>query len=379
MPALYKSLIKIIMLTLAYVFIIATGKICAAPIVYSNNYCLMAGSTGQVILSKNLDEVRPIASTTKMMTAILVIEYADLEEIAVVSSNADRTPEYTIGLRTGQEISVFELLKVSLIKSSNDAAVVLAEHIAGDESFFAHLMSKKAFLIGAVNTHFKNASGLPADDHYSTAYDLCQIGRYLLKNSILSELVATQKTEFNHPGYRRPLTISNTNGLLIEYKGADGIKTGTTNASGKCLVAAATRNKQQFIAVVLKSGDRKGDCKRLLDYAFNQSVLVKYIDKNEPFKELKIYNGESPYASIFPATDLFLVQGKESPDIQKKVNCNYLLEAPVARGQKVGSVEIYADGKLINIIDLVCGHNINRENILITPIKNLLSEKRITG
>jgi len=181
----------------------------ALPNINSSYYCLVDGKSGQVIISQNADVMRPVASTTKMMTAILVVEYTNPDEIAVVSQHADRTPEYSIGLRTGQQILVSELLKVALIRSANDASVVLAEHIAGDEQFFAHLMSKKAFAIGAVNTHFRNASGLPAADHYSTAYDLAQIGRYLLNNDYLRSIVATRQTTFKHPGYQQPMIIQN--------------------------------------------------------------------------------------------------------------------------------------------------------------------------
>jgi len=375
MLSLNRQLLKIIVLAVIYITI-STSPVYAIPYVSSNYYCLMDGPSGQVILSKNSNEMRPVASTTKMMTAILAIEYAELTETAVVSSNADNTPEFTIGLRAGQEISVSELLKVSLVRSSNDAAVVLAEYVAGDESLFSYLMSKKAFLIGATNTHFKNASGLPASGHYSTAYDLCQIGRYLLTNNYLGKLVATKQIEFKHPGYQKPLTIKNTNGLLNDYKGADGIKTGTTNAAGKCLVASATRNGQQFIAVTLKSADRKGDCARLLDYGFNDSFLNKIVDSSIPFKEIKLKNGKLPYVKIFPKEDLLLWQSTKSPDIEKKVNFNYVLEAPVIKGQKVGFIEIYADGKLVKSIDLICGQTIDREPCLLKRlIKNFCLKK----
>lgn len=370
----FRSIFKVFFLALVYVAVLSC-QATAAPYISSQNYCLMDGHTGQVIKSNSLDELRPVASTTKMMTAILTVEYADLDEIAVVSENASKTPEYNIGLQEGQEISINELLKISLLRSANDAAVVLAEHIAGDEGFFAHLMSKKAFVIGAVNTNFINASGLPADGHYSTAYDLCQLGRYLLGNATLKELVATKQTEFQHPGYQKSMVISNTNNLLYRYEGADGIKTGTTNAAGKCLVASATRNGRQYIATVLKSGDRTGDCGRLLNYAFDDTFFTKYIDKETSFKELKILNGESPYVEIFPQEDLFLIQSKEGPDIQKEVFCNYMVEAPVSRGQKIGSLRVYACGKLVNTIDLISGQNIAKEYSLIAPAKRFLLEK----
>jgi D-alanyl-D-alanine carboxypeptidase (penicillin-binding protein 5/6) len=241
---------------------------------------------------------------------------------------------------------------------------VLAEHVAGEEALFAHLMSKKAFLLGCFNTHFVNASGLPADGHYSTAYDLALIGRYLLASDYISELVATKQAEFKHPAYRQSITITNTNGLLGSYPGADGIKTGTTNAAGKCLVASASRIDRQLIAVVLKSSDRIGDCTRLLDYGFQASSLKKIVDSKLPFKRLKLINGEDLYIDIYPEEDVFLWEGEGSPDVQKKVKLNYQPEAPVQKGQKIGCLGVYADGKLLENVPLVCKKSVRKTNLV---------------
>lgn len=333
----------------------------ALPYLSSACYCLVDVDSGQIILSRSAHEMRPIASTTKMMTAILAMEYASPEEIAVVSSHAQRTPEYAIGLRTGQELAVAELLKVALIRSANDAAVVLAEHVAGEEHFFAHLMSKKAFTIGAVNTHFSNASGLPSANHYSTAYDLTRIGSYLLRDEYLRSLVATRQAQFKHPGYRQAMTIYNTNTLLDSYPGADGIKTGTTNAAGKCLVASATRNQRQLIAVALKSGDRRNDCASLLNYGFQSSRLVKVVDKNMPFKQLQVGNGKSPYVELYPAEDIYVWVAAFSPDIEKRVKVNYAVKPPLNVGQKLGRLSVYADNQLVQSTDLVCRQQVEPE------------------
>jgi D-alanyl-D-alanine carboxypeptidase (penicillin-binding protein 5/6) len=326
----------------------------ASPHVNSAYYCLVDGTSGQIILSRQADVARPVASTTKMMTAILAVEYASPDEVAVVSNHAASTPQYSVGLRAGQEISISELLKVALIRSANDSSVVLAEHIAGEEHFFAHLMSKKALTIGAVNTHFRNASGLPAADHYSTAYDLAQIGRYLLANKYLADIVATRQTTFMHPGYRQPITISNTNTLLDSYPGANGIKTGTTNAAGKCLVSSATRNGRQLIAVTLNSGNRRNDCASLLEYGFNSNQLTRIVDKNLVFKEIRVINGKHPMVELYPAEDIYIWKTLSSPDIQKTVKVNYVVKAPIQAGQKLGSLSVYADERLVQTTDLLC-------------------------
>lgn len=352
----------------------------ALPYISSSYYCLVDGKSGQVITSRQADVMRPVASTTKMMTAILTVEYTSPDEIAVVSQHAGRTPQYSIGLRAGQKVLVSELLKVALIRSANDASVVLAEHVAGDEQFFAHLMSKKAFSIGAINTHFHNASGLPATDHYSTAYDLAQIGRYLLNNDYLRSIVATRQTTFKHPGYYKPIIIKNTNTLLTTYSGADGIKTGTTNAAGKCLVASATRNKRQLIAVSLKSGDRRNDCATLLEYGFTNSQLAKVIDKSMPFKQLYVTDGRHTSIEVYPAQDIYLWKTASTPDIQKRVKVNYVVKAPVYAGQKLGSLTIYVDKKPVMSTDLLSHQQVDRErNSLFEFLQNLDWAKRISG
>jgi D-alanyl-D-alanine carboxypeptidase (penicillin-binding protein 5/6) len=335
--------------------------ILAAPSLSSSYYCLVDRETGQPIIGKNANTKRPVASTTKMMTAILAVEYADLDEMAVVSKYADRTPEYTIGLNAGQQLTVGELLKVALVRSSNDAAVVLAEHIAGDEAFFGYLMTKKAYAIGAMQTRFKNASGLPDPDHYSTAYDLALIGRNTLSKPYIAKMVATAETDFKHPGYREALTIRNTNGLLRSYPGADGIKTGTANESGKCLVGSATRGNRGLIAVVLKSGDREGDCKKLLDFGFNNTSQQKVLDHEMSFKNIKINGAEKTWADIVPAEDLWIWLGNNKTNIEKIVRLNYNLQAPIKKGQVLGEIDVYIDGGYFKSIDLVSQEDINRQ------------------
>lgn len=349
----------------------------AAPYIHSKYYCLIDAGNGQPIIAKNANTPRQIASTTKIMTAILTVEYADMGEQTIVSKNASVTPEYTIGLRSGQKITVAELMKVSLIKSSNDAAVVLAEHVAGDEEFFAHLMSKKAFAIGAMQTHFRNASGLPNNDSYSTAYDLAQMGRYALAKPLISKLVATKQTSFKHPGYLQPMTIRNTNGLLGTYPGANGIKTGTANEAGKCLIASATRGGRKLIAVSLKSGDRTGDCVRLLDYGFKNTARCKVIDSKQVFKNAKINKGRQSFADIVPAHDVWLWMGDNKVDIQKKVRMNYALEAPLPAGCKVGEMDIHVEGKYLETIDLITRTAVLREpGLLNRTIKQLFTDNK---
>jgi D-alanyl-D-alanine carboxypeptidase (penicillin-binding protein 5/6) len=352
MKKLIVKCLQVFLLSLVYcwIFIFAAQ---AAPWTSSQYYCLMEGDTGQVLLSKNQDQMRPVASTTKIMTAVIALEYSRLDDHAVVTDNADHTPEYTIGLREGQTLTVAELIKIALIRSANDAAVVLAEHAAGDERFFAHLMSKKAFALGAVNTHFENASGLPSNNGYSTAYDMALISRYALANDYIAEMVSTARTTFKHPGYKQPLTITNTNGLLQGFQGADGIKTGTTNAAGRCLAASATREGRQLIAIVLRSGNRQGDCARLLEYGFSNYTKMKIIDEKIPFKTLTVSGKNRRNFDLYPIRPIYIWYDGEHPNIEKKVILNYEIKLPVKKGESLGCIRIYVDGKFIDSIDLI--------------------------
>lgn len=367
------KLLKIVILALFFQFGMELClPVLAAPYISCNHYCLMDGENGQLILSRNADEPRPVASTTKILTAIVALDYADVNEVAVVSEHADHTPEYTIGLKAGQKVEVGELLKAALVKSANDAAVVLAEHVAGDERFFAHLMNKKAFLLGASQTHFENSSGLPSREHLSTVYDLAIMGRCALTIPEIAELVKSRQIEFKHPGYQEPLVLNNTNSLLESYPGANGIKTGTTNAAGKCLVASAQRNGRQLIAVALNAANRQADCARLLDYGFTQSKSVTVLSKQEAFKEILSDKGQ--LIPIVPERDVVLWVGEETPNIEKCVNINYQIETPVQKGLRVGSISIFADGKHVESVPLLVGDNVSScEKKLENWLKNFLN------
>lgn len=347
----------------------------AVPSTSSQYVCLMDAGSGQVLYGRHMDEKRPVASTTKMMSAIVAVEYARLDEKAVVSQHADQTAEYTIGLKSGAQLTVEELLKVALLRSANDAAVVLAEYVAGDEMLFAHLMSLKAFAIGAVQTRYDNASGLPGNQQYSTAYDLAVIGRYLMTNPILKSLAASKQAYFKHPAYEQPLLINNTNTLLFSYPGADGIKTGTTDAAGKCLVASATRQGRQLIAVALRSADRSADCARLLDYGFKETQAVLVVDKSEPFKKVRLSGGQQDTLLLYPDQDIYLWLGSAGTDIEKRVCLDYDIKAPVTKNQNLGKLSIYAEGKPVATANLTSADHYPRGPGLTTRILRALGQR----
>lgn len=341
----------------------ARGQATAArPVLGAPAYILVDADSGQVLYGHNIYRPMPPASTTKIMTAILTLDYLKLDEEASVSQRAAHTPPSGIGLKAGQKMRVEDLLKAVLVTSANDASVVLAERIAGSEEVFSYLMNKKALIIGARGTSFKNANGLPARGHLSTCYDLALISRYALRSPAFAETVALTKTTIQHPGYPGGKTISNTNRLLLMYPGCKGVKTGTTNAAGKCLVSYAARNNRRLLAVILRSPDRYGESIKLLNYGFNNFKPVCVVDHRYPFKRIKVENGIPSRLTVYPSRDIYLLQapGQESL-VEKNVFMEYSPRAPIKKGDKLGRVEVYYNGEFLEAAGLIAGNNIRRE------------------
>lgn len=267
--------------------------------VHAKAYILMEAKTGQVIISKNQDVPLPPASTTKILTAIMAIERGEVDKEIVVSNEAASVGEASIHLEPGEKISVLNLLKGALIKSGNDASFALAEYVGGTEDIFLLLMNRKAKLVGALNSTFYNANGLPHKGHLSTAKDLALMARYGLNNRLFKSIVATKEERIPWSNYGWDRNLVNTNKLLWKYTGADGVKTGTTKEAGSCLVASATKGDRQLIAVVLKSGDRFGEAARLLDYGFNKTSLRR-IPKGSEYGALLLPGSDKRIPLVVP-------------------------------------------------------------------------------
>lgn len=225
--------------------------------------------TGRVLYENNAHVELPPASTTKIITSILALENLELNRVAVVSRNASDTGEASMNLWEGDRLTVENLLHGALLCSANDACVALGETAGESEEEFIGLMNLKALSLGAENTNFCNTNGLPDRQHYSTAADLALITRYALKNPIFSDIVQKKYYTIRWVSPTRQKRAKNTNKLLWTYPPATGVKTGTTAAAGKCLVASARVNGRELITVVLNSSDRFGDACRLLEYGFS--------------------------------------------------------------------------------------------------------------
>lgn len=357
--------------------------------IYSPASMLVDASTGKVLYEKNINEVRYPASTTKIMTAILALEHCSLDEIATVSYDAIFTVPSgyaNANLQLGEELTIEQLLKVLLIPSANDAANVIAEHVAGSISSFANMMNSKATEIGCTNTHFVNPSGIHDEEHVSTARDLAIMAMYAMKNDTFRSLV--KETFYNLPATNKYETtdrvFKTTNDLLrvntydradnYYYKNAIGIKTGYTSAAKNCIVAGAERDGLEFIAVILGAeqteeglSERYLDCKTLFDYGFETYAKRKLYDKNSIYKEITISNGtkETKNLNLITENDVTVLVKQE--DYDKELLPNFELKedlkAPIMQGDVVGSVSYTVEGVTYKT-NLLAGSNVEKSSIL---------------
>lgn len=325
------------------------------PPVSASAGVLIEAKSGSVLYAKNPEFRRAPASTTKMMTAIVALEKGDLRKTIKVSRRAAGTPGSSLWLHAGDTLSLKELLEGMMLQSGNDGSMAVAEGIAGSVEDFVSLMNLKAKEIGALNTNFRNPHGLRAPSHYTTALDLALIARYGLSNPKFATLVKRKSATIRWEGKLKSLEITNTNRLLWYLEGADGVKTGTTNEAGKCLVASATRNGRQLIAVVLNSGNRWGDCTRLLEYGFNEFVSIKVADDSKKVCQIPVRNGAVPWINLYPRTDLITVVKKGDQYLIKPQLILFKKEAiaPVKPGEIWGKIGYRFSGQIIEGVDLI--------------------------
>ncbi len=218
----------------------------------SKGVILYDAYSGRILYGENIDEKLPMASTTKIMTLLVALENANLDDIVKVSKNATKAPKVKMYLSEGEEVKLENLLYGLSLESFNDCAVAVAEYVGGDVETFCNMMTAKAKELGAVNTSFKTPNGLDADGHYSTARDLAIITAYALKNEKFVEI--TNTISYTFKSSKREYTVNNKNRLLREYQGANGVKTGYTGLAGQCFVGAAKRGDMQLVTVVLQAG-----------------------------------------------------------------------------------------------------------------------------
>lgn len=313
---------------------------------------VIESQSGEVVYSKNDDLPLPMASTTKIMTAIVVIENSNLDEVVEITSRSVGIEGSSIYLKEGEKLSVKELLSAVLLESANDAATALAIHISDSVENFAILMNEKARQIGAINSHFTNPHGLDDEEHYTTAYDLAKIARYAMKLPVFRDIVSSVKQTIpSHDSGVRVLV--NHNKLLKSYEGAIGIKTGFTKKSGRCLVSCAEREGVELIAVTLNAPNDWQDHKKMLDYGFSKYESISLAEAGDYAISLDCINGRKNSVLCTNFSPLFITLKKgESENIRAVLEAERFLFAPVKQGERVGKIVFFLDDKEIASLDI---------------------------
>lgn len=333
---------------------------------------LMDMDTGQVLYEKNSHQVMYPASTTKIMTAILALEYGDFNDIVTVDEEiVYLTDGGHIALEPGEELLFKDMLNAILIESANDAAMAMAKHISGSLEEFAVLMNAKAKEIGALNTNFTNPSGLPDDNHVTTAYDLALMGQYamgieefrnIVENYTYQIPLTNKKDEIRYLKSNNRLLYSskkiNVDGqnVPIKYEGVNGIKSGYTNAAKSCLVTSAERDGRNLIAVVLKSDGYElyADLHKLLNHGFDDFHRVVIDNKNQFVENIPIEDGTFSLVAGVTEDDFILTLPKDpNQNISKKFVLDEEIHAPIKKGDVLGKVQYFLDTELLGEINVI--------------------------
>lgn len=319
---------------------------------------VMDAVTGTVLYERDIDARRYPASTTKMMTLIVALEHGNLDDIVTVSKNAEGVEGSTLWLVQGDKIPLGELLAGMMMHSGNDATVAVAEHIAGSVPAFVQMMNEKAGEIGAYNTHFENPNGLPDDNHYTTAFDLAKIAAYGYSIPHFEEIVSRQ--EATYEWVKDPAKqLRNENQMLWLYRGGNGVKTGYTEAAGRCLVSAARRDGMQLVAVVLDSYYMWNDSIALLDYGFQNARPKDLVKKGEVVAKVKVADGRQDELELVAAESMIAAEKVgENGKVEKKVEVPDEVAAPIKKGDVVGKVVCYYDGKRQGAINLLAADDV---------------------
>ncbi|MDD4715861.1 MAG: D-alanyl-D-alanine carboxypeptidase [Oscillospiraceae bacterium] len=316
---------------------------------------LMDGISGRVLYAKNSQEEQPIASITKIMTGLVAVERAGLNEKVLIKEEYTRTEGSSIYLKPGETVTMEELLYGLLLDSGNDAALAIAGHLAGNTEKFAHLMNQKATSLGLHHTHFVNPSGLSADNHYSTALDMAYITRAAMENETFSKIFSTKTISIGSRYYK------NHNRMLWEYPGAIGGKTGFTKQAGRTLVTCAKKGDHQWlIAVTLNAPNDWPDQTALFNYGFQSYPEAQLCNANEEFCSLPVTGGIAESVALRPKESL-LYPLREGEEVKSSVELPEVLPAPIQSGSLAGTLRYTLNGMVIGKTDLVYAESVQRK------------------
>ncbi len=334
---------------------------------------LMEPDSGQIIFEINADERRPVASVTKIMSILLTIEAIESGKIAlsdkvVISANAAGMGGSQVLLDAGETQSVDILLKSMIVGSANDATVAMAEYISGSVELFVDLMNRRASELGMDNTNFVNTTGLPAEGHYTTARDVARMAAELIAHELYYDYSTIWLDEVVHESGRKT-SLTNTNRLIRLYDGCDGVKTGSTNEAGYCMAATAKRGDMRLIAVVLGADtgkERFNIASEMMDYGFANYRRYPVTEKGAKVRgALKVVGGSEETVELMLDEDLtlLLLRGDEQK-ISLSANLPEYINAPVQKGQYVGSVDVLLGDRVVGQVDITAAQSVSRQSFL---------------
>ncbi|NLO24790.1 MAG: D-alanyl-D-alanine carboxypeptidase [Clostridiales bacterium] len=357
---------KIFSVLLIITAVLLLPVVCAGQQLTPNSRAaaLIDVESGRILYQKDIKARLPMASTTKIMTAITAIEEGALEDTVTASLRAQNTGGSSIYLQSGEKLTLEELLYGLMLQSGNDAAVAIAEHIGRDCEGFASMMNRKAADIGAINSNFANPHGLDAEGHYTTAEDLAKITAHALRNPVFARIVATKQKKIPWWGRDYSRVLNNKNKILWQLEGGDGVKTGFTNKAGRCLVASATREDWQLASVVLNCGPMWEESKALLEYGFETYNPVTFYHKGQFVRTIAVRKGKAERVRLVADRALRVpLTGEERQRVLLVEETDDFVVAPVSKDQIAGSVKVVLDGEVLMQANLVCQKGVPERSI----------------
>lgn len=317
-----------------------------SPRINSHAAVVIDQMSGRVLYGKNENKILPMASTTKIVTALVAIEKGNLNDKVTISKKAASVKGSTAKFKEGETVSLEELIYGLMMKSGNDAAIAISEHIGnGKVEDFVDIMNKKALEIGLYNTHFVTPHGLDADAHQTTATDLAKATAYALKNKTFQKVSACKEITSGESGAFSK-GYNNINKFLFKVPGSDGVKTGYTGKAGKCLVASVPNPHGRYIAVTLNSGDRWKDCQNLIEFAEENFEHTKIPTENIKLEPLGIVGTKNAFVNPKLENEIYIPTLKDkSENIETNIRLSSVVSAPVLKGDRLGNMVIKIDGK----------------------------------
>ena len=349
---------KISLITLIIILSINSYAFGQGPSIDAESAILMDAKSGRVLLEYNPHIRLPMASTTKIMTALIALENGNLKENVNINQDVVGIEGSSIYLCDKESISLEDLVYGLMLRSGNDASMAIANYIGEDLQGFVNMMNVKAKELGANNTNFINPHGLPDENHYSSAYDLALITKEAMKIDKFKEVVSTKTWESKRD---KNNIFYNKNKTLWEYEGGDGVKTGYTKRAGRCLVSSATKKDIQFISVVLNDQNWFADCYKLMDYGFENFNTYVIFEKGQYIDKISIDNGVRDSLTVVTKESFsYPFKEEELKNIKIHIDLPQSMEAPIKKESNIGNITVYLDGKIIYKENLIAKESVKR-------------------